>query len=95
MYLCIHRPLTCPQRHPQPKPTEQQETKEFVKCLAEDGPVPCSGEDGLIALVMAIAAEKSALEGRWVDFKEIPINAIHCDPSGTHCSFDETEVTFN
>lgn len=77
---------------PKQPPKPPQETKEFVKCLAEDGPVPCSGEDGLIALVMAIAAEKSALEGRWVDFKEIPINAIHCDPSGTHCSFDENEV---
>jgi len=28
-----------------------------VKCLSEDGPVPCSGEDGLIALVMAIGEE--------------------------------------
>jgi hypothetical protein len=27
-----------------------------------------------------------------VDFKEIPINAIHCDPSGTHCELNEMEV---
>jgi hypothetical protein len=27
-----------------------------------------------------------------VDFKEIPINAIHCDPTGTHCEVDEMEV---
>ncbi|KAL3894012.1 MAG: hypothetical protein SGPRY_013929 [Prymnesium sp.] len=34
-------------------------------------PVPCTGEDGLIALVMAIAAGISAEERRWVDFSEL------------------------
>lgn len=68
-----------------------QETMAFVDCLVNDAPVPCSGEDGLIALVMAIAAEKSALEGRWVDFREIPLSNIHCDPSGTHCEVVDDE----
>jgi len=44
------------------------ETLAFVDSLINDKPVPCSGEDGLIALLMAIAAEKSAEERRWVKF---------------------------
>jgi myo-inositol 2-dehydrogenase/D-chiro-inositol 1-dehydrogenase len=32
-----------------------QETLAFVDALVNDKPAPCSGEDGLIALVMAIA----------------------------------------
>merc|ERR1719237_709761 len=48
-----------------------QETLAFVDSLVNDTPVPCSGEDGLVALVMAIAAGKSADEGRWVDFSEL------------------------
>ena len=58
-----------------------QETVAFVKCLAEDTPSPCSGEDGLIALIMSIAAGKSAEENRWVKFSEIA-NSVQCDPSG-------------
>ena len=42
------------------------ETLAFVDCLVKGTPAPCSGEDGLIALVMAIAAGKSAQEQRWV-----------------------------
>jgi len=45
-----------------------QETLAFVDSLVNDKPVPCSGEDGLIALLMAIAAEISAEERRWVKF---------------------------
>jgi len=48
-----------------------QETLAFVDCLVNEKPSPCSGEDGLIALVMAIAAGKSATEGRWVKFSEL------------------------
>lgn len=61
------------------------ETFAFVNALINDEPVPCSGEDGLIALVMAIAAGISAEEGRWVRFDEVPVKNIKCDESGLHC----------
>ena len=48
-----------------------QETLAFVECLVKDEPAPCSGEDGLIALLMSIAAGKSAQERRWVKFSEL------------------------
>jgi len=48
-----------------------QETLAFVEALVSDKPAPCSGEDGLVALVMAIAAGKSAEEKRWVKFAEL------------------------
>jgi len=48
-----------------------QETLAFVDALVNDKPSPCSGEDGLIALVMAIAAGKSADEQRWVQLSEL------------------------
>ena len=54
------------------------ETLAFVDSLVKDEPVPCSGEDGLIALLMAIAAGKSAEEGRWVEMKEL---AVHGAPA--------------
>ena len=47
------------------------ETVAFVDSLVNDEPVPCTGEDGLIALVMAIAAGISAEERRWVKFSEL------------------------
>ena len=47
------------------------ETLAFVDCLVNDKPSPCSGEDGLVALVMAIAAGMSAEERRWVKFSEL------------------------
>jgi len=47
------------------------ETLAFVDCLVNDKPSPCSGEDGLIALVMATAAGMSAEERRWVQFSEL------------------------
>jgi len=53
------------------KEAYKQETLAFVDALVNDKPSPCSGEDGLIALVMSIAAGKSAEEGRWVQFKEL------------------------
>lgn len=48
-----------------------QETLAFVEALVNDEPAPCTGMDGLIALVMAIAAGKSAEEKRWVSFAEL------------------------
>jgi hypothetical protein len=48
-----------------------------------DKPVPCTGEDGLIALIMAIAADKSAAENRWVTFREI-VEQVYC-ASPTQC----------
>ena len=44
-----------------------QETLAFVDALVNDKPSPCSGEDGLVALLMAIAAGTSAEEQRWVE----------------------------
>ena len=43
----------------------------FVECRGNDKPAPCSGEGGLVALLMAIAAGTSAEEKRWVEFKEL------------------------
>ena len=43
------------------------ETLAFIECLVEDKPSPCTGRDGIVALVMAMAAGKSAVEERWVD----------------------------
>lgn len=56
------------------------ETLAFCKCLTEKTPVPCSGSDGLMALVMARAADKSAAEHRFVSIKEI-VDALE-DTSG-------------
>jgi myo-inositol 2-dehydrogenase/D-chiro-inositol 1-dehydrogenase len=47
------------------------ETVSFCKSLTDDTPVPCTGADGLVALIMAMAADKSAAENRWVSFREI------------------------
>jgi len=71
-----------------------QETLAFVDALVNDEPAPCTGLDGLIALVMAIAAGKSAEEGRWVEFKELapelcslevglngPLSPLECEAS--------------
>jgi len=48
-----------------------QETLAFVDALVNNKPTPCSGEDGLVALVMAIAAGISAEEKRWVPFSDL------------------------
>ena len=60
------------------------ETEAFCKSLVEDSPVPCTGIDGLVALVMSLAADKSAAEGRWVKFSEI-IEQVYC-VKPTECS---------
>lgn len=60
------------------------ETIAFCESLVNDTPVPCTGEDGLVALVMALAADKSAEEGRWVSFREI-IEKVFCE-TPTECN---------
>mmetsp|Transcript_6105 Transcript_6105/g.13156 ORF Transcript_6105/g.13156 Transcript_6105/m.13156 type:complete len:283 (-) Transcript_6105:341-1189(-) len=60
------------------------ETVAFCESLVNDTPVPCTGIDGLVALVMALAAGKSAEEDRWVKFSEIT-DQVYC-ASPTTCS---------
>jgi myo-inositol 2-dehydrogenase/D-chiro-inositol 1-dehydrogenase len=60
------------------------ETEAFCRSLVEDTPVPCTGIDGLVALTMSLAADKSAAEGRWVKFSEI-IQQVYCE-SPTECN---------
>lgn len=59
------------------------ETIAFCNSLVNDTPVPCTGEDGLVALIMAMAADKSAEENRWVSFREI-VEGVYC-VSPTQC----------
>jgi len=60
------------------------ETIAFCESLVNDTPVPCTGVDGLVALVMSLAAGKSAKENRWVKFSEIT-EEVYC-ASPTSCS---------
>jgi len=53
------------------------ETVAFCEALVKDEPVPCTGEDGLVALIMSIAADKSAAENRWVTFQEV-VQQVYC-----------------
>jgi len=59
------------------------ETVAFCESLVNDTPVPCSGSDGLVALIMALAADKSAAENRWVSFSEV-VESVYCS-SPTAC----------
>lgn len=68
------------------------ETIAFCDSLVNDKPVPCTGTDGLIALVMAIAADKSAAENRWVKFSEI-IKEVYCS-SPTECELISQDAMF-
>ncbi|OEU17705.1 myo-inositol 2-dehydrogenase putative [Fragilariopsis cylindrus CCMP1102] len=68
------------------------ETVAFCNSLVNDTPVPCTGTDGLIALVMAIAADKSAAENRWVKFSEI-IKEVYC-ASPTECELISQDSMF-
>jgi len=63
------------------KEAYRQETLAFVDCLVNDTPSPCTGEDGLVALIMSIAAGKSAAENRWVNFSEVA-DSVKCDENG-------------
>jgi len=60
------------------------ETIAFCQALVNDTPVPCTGEDGLVALIMAIAADKSAAENRWISFQEV-VQSVYC-ATPTECS---------
>ena len=53
------------------------ETIAFCESLVNDTPVPCTGKDGLVALIMALAADKSAAENRWVSFREV-VQTVYC-----------------
>lgn len=68
------------------------ETIAFCESLVNDSPVPCTGEDGLVALVMALAADKSAEENRWVSFREI-VEAVYCK-NPTECELLAQSETF-
>jgi len=68
------------------------ETIAFCESLVNDTPVPCTGEDGLVALIMAIAADKSAAENRWVSFREI-VETVYCK-SPTECELVATSDIF-
>jgi len=63
------------------KEAYRQETLAFVDALVNDKPSPCTGEDGLVALIMAIAAGKSAAENRWVEFSEVAAS-VECEDTG-------------
>ncbi|KAL3911343.1 MAG: hypothetical protein SGILL_007317, partial [Bacillariaceae sp.] len=68
------------------------ETIAFCESLVNDTPVPCTGTDGLIALIMAIAADKSAAENRWVNFNEI-VTEVYC-ASPTECELIAQDAMF-
>ena len=68
------------------------ETEAFCESLVNDSPVPCTGIDGLVALVMSLAADKSAAEGRWVQFREI-IEQVYCS-SPTECALIANDAMF-
>eukprot|EP00529_Nitzschia_sp_RCC80_P023254 CAMPEP_0113481606 /NCGR_PEP_ID=MMETSP0014_2-20120614/22495_1 /TAXON_ID=2857 /ORGANISM="Nitzschia sp." /LENGTH=462 /DNA_ID=CAMNT_0000375107 /DNA_START=163 /DNA_END=1551 /DNA_ORIENTATION=- /assembly_acc=CAM_ASM_000159 len=68
------------------------ETIAFCESLVNDTPVPCTGTDGLIALIMAIAADKSAAENRWVKFNEI-VTEVYC-ASPTECELISQDKMF-
>jgi len=68
------------------------ETIAFCDSLVNDKPVPCTGTDGLIALIMAIAADKSAAEDRWVKFNEI-VQEVYC-ASPTECALVAQDEMF-
>ena len=68
------------------------ETVAFCDSLVNDSPVPCTGEDGLVALIMAIAADKSAAENRWVKFSEI-VEKVYCS-SPTECQLIASSDVF-
>ena len=56
------------------------ETIAFCESLVNNTPVPCTGQDELAALVMALAADKSAAENWWVTFGEV-VKSVFCkDP---------------
>jgi inositol 2-dehydrogenase len=69
-----------------------QETLAFVDALVHDKPSPCTGKAGLIALVMAIAAGRSAAEKRWVPFAEMA-GELCAMGDNAACSIDVVDST--
>ena len=69
-----------------------QETLAFVDALVNQRPAPCTGEDGLVALVMAIAAGTSAAEGRWVELKELAPVLCEAVPVGEGLEYGACEA---
>tara|TARA_B100000524_G_scaffold325123_1_gene207876 strand:- start:1287 stop:1565 length:279 start_codon:yes stop_codon:yes gene_type:complete len=49
----------------------QAETLAFIDAISKDKDAPITGEDGIVALGMAIAAGLSAKEKRWVKMAEV------------------------
>jgi len=47
------------------------EVTEFIEAVVNDTPVPVNAQDGLAAVLIGIAATKSAKEGRPVKISEI------------------------
>ena len=62
------------------KEAYKQETLAFVDALVNDKPSPCSGEDGLVALIMAITAGKSAASA--LGLLEKARASVQCDENG-------------
>ena len=52
------------------------EMQEFIDCIQNGRPPPVSGEDGRIAVVMALAAKKSYEENRPVQLSELDGSTI-------------------
>jgi len=52
----------------------EQETFAFARAITEDSQAPCDGWAGVRALRMALAADRSAAEQRWIDMDEIEFN---------------------
>jgi myo-inositol 2-dehydrogenase/D-chiro-inositol 1-dehydrogenase len=69
-----------------------EETIAFCQSLVDDTAVPCTGEDGLVALIMSIAADKSAKENRWVKFSEI-VSEVYC-VNPTQCELVAASAVF-
>jgi len=69
-----------------------RETLAFVDAINENKPSPCSGMDGLVALVMSIAAGISAEENRWVEFDEVA-KTVNCDFNGDNVNCEMADGT--
>ena len=54
-----------------PRHAPQAETVAFIDSIESKADAPVTGEDGVIALAMAIAAGLSAKEQRWVKLSEV------------------------
>lgn len=52
-------------------PCYVEEVKQFIECVREDKPVPVTGVDGRMAMVLGMAANKSLKENRPVKISEI------------------------